>query len=207
MSHLAIYLLALAALSPARPALALGGGLQDLAAYPKYQVDFLNDLPLAESDAAEIRKFGLTHEDQFLDLHPGSEGSERGAAKPARGAIEGGEAEGGGASGVNNGQVQGEAPIAKETAPAPRVETNEVAEAPRIKVLPMLYTHSGNDEFAPHPYLCALPSANTTASQTAGHDETVDEPEPDPEASWRALSHLDGQCLYLRLPHSWFTYA
>lgn len=203
MSHLSIYLLALAALSPARPALALGGGLQDLAAYPKHQVDFLNDLPLAESDAAAIRQYGLTHEDQFLERHPG-----RKSWSPERGTIDGGVVGDGGVQG----QLDGVGTIEDETRLAPReadhVPGASTADARRIKLMPMLYTHPGEaGEYGPHSYLCALPSENTTASQTVGFEETVDEPEPDPEASWRALSHLDNQCLYLRLPHSWFTYA
>jgi protein OS-9 len=176
MSHLAIYLLALAAL---RPASALGVGLQDLASLPKYQVDFLNDLPLAESDAAAIRKHGLSHEDQFLALHPGRQ--------PERSTIEGRDSE-------------------ESTDLLTTDELTPVAPADRIALIPMLYTHPASPDLGPHPYLCALPSANTTAAQTAV-EEPEDEPIPDPESSWRALSHLDGQCLYLRLPHSWFTYA
>lgn len=181
MSHLAIYLLALAALSPAQPALAAlhaGGGLQDLAAYPKYQVEFLNDLPLSQSDADAIRQRGLTHEDEFKDLHPRALGTIDGADGDER----------------KDGEEK-EPPAETEGGP------ND-----RIGLMPMLYTPPGTD-YGPHTYLCAMPSANTTASQTVGLDEPLDEPAPDAEASWRALSHLNGQCLYLRLPQSWFTYA
>ncbi|BEJ14716.1 hypothetical protein CspHIS471_0404830 [Cutaneotrichosporon sp. HIS471] len=171
MSHLAIYLLALAAL---RPASALGVGLQDLASLPKYQVDFLNDLPLSESDAASIRTHGLTHEDQFLALHPAS--ARRDTIEPTT--------------------SQGSTDILKPGEPN--------SPSGQITLVPMLYTHPST-ESGPHSYLCAMPSANTTMAQTV--QEALDEPEPDPEESWRALSHLDGQCLYLRIPHSWFAYA
>ncbi|BEI83897.1 hypothetical protein CcaverHIS002_0405010 [Cutaneotrichosporon cavernicola] len=171
MSHLAIYLLALAAL---RPASALGVGLQDLASLPKYQVDFLNDLPLSESDAASIRIHGLTHEDQFLALHP---------ASARRDTIE-------------STTSQSSTDILQPGEPN--------SPAGQITLVPMLYTHPST-ESGPHSYLCAMPSVNTTMAQTV--QEALDEPEPDPEESWRALSHLDGQCLYLRIPHSWFAYA
>jgi protein OS-9 len=53
-------------------------------------------------------------------------------------------------------------------------------------------------------YLCLMPSANSTDSQTARMD--LDElVELDPVQSWAALSHLDGKCLYSK--QGWFTYS
>lgn len=59
MRNLAIYLAGLAALSG--PSAALGpasASFRDLLAYPKYEVLFLNDLPIAESDARRLRGGG-----------------------------------------------------------------------------------------------------------------------------------------------------
>lgn len=156
MSYLAIYLLALASQAQA---LAPNGGLQDLAAFPKYQVEFLNHLPLSASDAAIVKRLGMAHEDEFLQLHP------------RRDTIDGGE------------------------------EPTQEVEVPLV---PLQYTPPGD---GPHSYLCALPSSNTTSTQTVASRQPHDEPEPDPEASWAALSHLNGRCLYQRHYLQWFTYS
>jgi protein OS-9 len=155
------------------------GGLQDLAAFPKYEVVFLNDHPLAESDAARMQAEGLWNDDDFVDLRPRSR---------ARATIEGGEAEGEEGEKATDKGEEGQA----ET---PRAEP--------LELLTLHYTHKGNT--GPHAYLCALPSANRTGAQTSTLAETHPEPESDAAASWLALSHLDGKCLYWREP--WFTYA
>ena len=54
-------------------------------------------------------------------------------------------------------------------------------------------------------YLCLMPSANSTAAQTALSEEADEHDEVDPVQSWAALSHLDGKCLYLK--QGWFTYS
>lgn len=78
MRNLAIYLAGLAVLSG--PSAALGpasASFRDLLAYPKYEVLFLNDLPIAESDARRLRggepggtssTGGLDHEDDWWSL-------------------------------------------------------------------------------------------------------------------------------------------
>lgn len=141
------------------------GGLEDLAAFPKYEVQFLNEFPLRASEAEQCKKEGLASDDDFLELKLRS-----------RATIEGE------ASGRNN---------------------EEERSAPSLELMTMFYTPIGSD--TPHSYLCALPSANRTQAQTSTASEPHDEQEPDPAASWLALSHLDGQCLYAR--HRWFTYA
>ena len=68
MRHLAIYVSALASLYPS---LALRHGsaqLRDLVAFPKYEIQFLNDLPLMASDASRCRSLGIEQEDDFLGL-------------------------------------------------------------------------------------------------------------------------------------------
>lgn len=164
MSHLAIYLLGLATLS----ARASHSGLQDLAAFPKYEVYFLPDLPIAQSDASRCRRTGLAHDDDWLELRPKSRALDAG----------------------DSGKDDGE---------------NVSFDAPTtVQFMPLHYTPPGTDEIS--TYLCALPSLNVTESQVNDNARYEDdEPEPDPVASWQALSHLDGKCLYLR--HAWFTYA
>jgi len=164
------------AMRPANP----GGGLQDLAAYPKYEVVFLNDYPLAESDAARCRAEGLVNDDDFLEIRPRSRVAIEAEAANRR--IEAGESE-----------SEAEA----------KDKEKEKYKAPNLELVTLHYTHQGGS--GPHAYLCALPSANRTAAQTETASAPHDEPEPDPAASWLALSHLDGQCLYAR--HRWFTYA
>lgn len=68
MRNLAIYLAALATLSPG---LGLRHGsrqLRDLLAFPKYQIDFLNDLPLSASDADRCKAVGVEVEDEFTQV-------------------------------------------------------------------------------------------------------------------------------------------
>lgn len=56
-------------------------------------------------------------------------------------------------------------------------------------------------------FLCLLPSRNTTESQVKRIAEIDDRPEEevDPVEGWKALSHLDGRCLFSK--QGWFTYA
>lgn len=158
MSHLAIYLLALAASRP--HVLALNSGLQDLAAFPKYQVEFLNHLPLSANDAAVVQRLGMAHEDEFLQLHPRRD------------------------------TIDGEEHLSPDT---------------QVALVPLQYSPPGVG--GRHQYLCALPSSNTTSAQNAASRQPHDEPEPDPEASWAALSHLNGRCLYQHHFLQWFTYS
>jgi protein OS-9 len=70
MRYLHIYLSALATLSP-YPSLAIrntASQLRDLFAYPKYEIQFLNHLPLTRSDAERCHSLGIQREDEFLDL-------------------------------------------------------------------------------------------------------------------------------------------
>ncbi len=70
MRYLTIYLYALAFLSPSASSAIRPGAsqLRDLAAFPKYEVQFLNNLPLAASDADRCQTFGIEREEQFLGL-------------------------------------------------------------------------------------------------------------------------------------------
>lgn len=65
MRNLFIYLTALSELSSS---LALRHGshqLRDLLAFPKYQVDYLNELPLSTSDAKACLREGIDLEEEF----------------------------------------------------------------------------------------------------------------------------------------------
>lgn len=71
-------------LLPLLPALAIGSGphqLRDLYAYPKYQVQFLNDLPVSASDAKRIREVGVGSEIEWLDMRPGDRRLEDGTKR------------------------------------------------------------------------------------------------------------------------------
>jgi hypothetical protein len=69
MRNLAIYLSALSVLSPPTSALRHGASqLRDVLAFPKYEVQFLNDLPLAESDARRCRSLGIEREEEWMGL-------------------------------------------------------------------------------------------------------------------------------------------
>ena len=68
MRNLIIYLSALGALSPALAVSHGAAQLRDLLAYPKYDVQFLNDLPLSDSDAARAKARGVETEDEWFDL-------------------------------------------------------------------------------------------------------------------------------------------
>jgi len=79
MRYLHIYLSALASLSPF-PSLAIrhsASQLRDLFAYPKYEIQFLNDLPLTNSDAERCQTLGLDTEEDFLDLRIHTNGRKR----------------------------------------------------------------------------------------------------------------------------------
>lgn len=66
MRNLSIYLSALLVLSSPVHGLRHGSRqLRDQLAFPKYQVDFLNDLPLSQSDAERCRAVGVEAEDEF----------------------------------------------------------------------------------------------------------------------------------------------
>ncbi|ORY23996.1 hypothetical protein BCR39DRAFT_548093 [Naematelia encephala] len=77
--NLIIYLSALSVLQ-SDPAYALRQGssrLRDVLAFPKYQVQFLNDLPLSTSDAYLCEDIGVEREDEFLGLRVSLPGRKR----------------------------------------------------------------------------------------------------------------------------------
>lgn len=77
MRNLIIYLSALTSLS-ITPVLGLRHGsrqLRDMLAFPKYQVEFLNELPLSQSDAERCRAMGVEDEDDFTKVR--FEGTDR----------------------------------------------------------------------------------------------------------------------------------
>lgn len=66
------------------PALAIRSGphqLRDLYAYPKYQIQFLNDLPVSASDAKRIKEGGIGSEIEWLDMRPGDKSLEDGTKR------------------------------------------------------------------------------------------------------------------------------
>jgi protein OS-9 len=190
-------ILALAALASAGAAVRTpnAGGLQDLAAYPKYEVVFLNDQPLSASDAARCRSEGLVNDDDFLVIHPRSRATIE-AEAAARGEAE---------SESDNDNDDDDDNDNNDNGNENAEDGGDSSDAmpSNIELMTLHYTHQG--ETGAHAYLCALPSANRTAEQATSAAQPHDEPQPDAAASWLALSHLDGQCLYVR--HRWFTYA
>lgn len=66
MRNLIIYLSALASLSFSSALRHGSSQIRDLVAFPKYEVRFLNDLPLAASDADRCQALGIEREDEFL---------------------------------------------------------------------------------------------------------------------------------------------
>ncbi|KIR33076.1 protein OS-9 [Cryptococcus deuterogattii MMRL2647] len=149
-------------LLPLLPALAIRTGphqLRDLYAYPKYQIQFLNDLPVSASDAKRIKEGGIGSEIEWLDMRPGDKSLEDGTKRE------------------------------------------------RLELMPMSFAAKSHEEHrSPYEYLCLMPSNNSTASQMARIDQLEEvEDELDPDQGWKALSHLDGKCLYSK--QGWFTYA
>lgn len=68
MRNLEIYLSALAVLHGVA---ALGHGsshFRDLQAFPKFEVQFLNQLPISESDAKRCMSAGIEREDEWMGL-------------------------------------------------------------------------------------------------------------------------------------------
>lgn len=194
MAHLTIYALALSALASASRS-----GLQDLASYPKYEVQFLADRPIRLSDAQRCEQFGLASEDDWLDLRP------RTSNEPQKKDTERIDA----ASESSITAAESDTTVtATELAKGDQIdrplgtgELSGVNTSP--KLVRMHFTHEEYD--APHGYMCALPSLNTTNAQQAAAKAKQDEPEPDPNKSWEALSYLEDRCLYAA--HGWFTYA
>lgn len=66
MRNLIIYLSALSSLSSSSAIRHGASQLRDILAFPKYEVQFLNDLPLAASDAERCGNLGIEREDEFL---------------------------------------------------------------------------------------------------------------------------------------------
>lgn len=65
MRNLAIYLSALTALSQSYALRHGSHQLRDLLAFPKYSVDYLNELPLSKTDAERCKLEGVEFEDDF----------------------------------------------------------------------------------------------------------------------------------------------
>jgi hypothetical protein len=65
MRNLSIYLSALAALLPSNALRHGSHQLRDLLAFPKYQIDYLNELPLSSSDAKACLRDGVEFESDF----------------------------------------------------------------------------------------------------------------------------------------------
>ncbi|OCF77071.1 hypothetical protein I204_02780 [Kwoniella mangroviensis CBS 8886] len=164
--NLLIYLFALSSLSSSSLAFRHGQNqLRDLYAYPKYEIQFLNDLPLSKSDAERCQSLGLDGEGDWLEAKAG-DGRRR----------------------LGDG--------------------NEVGKD-HLELIPMNFAHPSEPSGTPYPYLCLMPSTNTTTSQTDLIDklDQVEEVEDelDPVQGWQALSHLDGKCLFTK--QGWFTYS
>jgi protein OS-9 len=68
MRNLLIYLSALSSLSPVFGFRHGAAQLRDLLAYPKYDVQFLNDLPVSASDAERAKSLGVEREEEWLSL-------------------------------------------------------------------------------------------------------------------------------------------
>ena len=74
MRNLFIYISALTVLSDSVLSLKHGNAqLRDLLAYPKYDVQFLNDLPISSSDAGRAKSLGVEREDEWISprFNPG----------------------------------------------------------------------------------------------------------------------------------------
>jgi hypothetical protein len=69
MRNLHIYLSALTFLDSALGIRHGASQLRDLQAFPKFEVQFLNHLPVTESDAARMQRDGLQHDDEWSDVH------------------------------------------------------------------------------------------------------------------------------------------
>jgi hypothetical protein len=65
MRNLSIYLSALATLLPSNALRHGSHQLRDLLAFPKYQIDYLNELPLSSSDAKACLREGVENESEF----------------------------------------------------------------------------------------------------------------------------------------------
>lgn len=65
MRNLSIYLSALATLLPSNALRHGSHQLRDLLAFPKYQIDYLNELPLSSSDAKACLREGIEYESDF----------------------------------------------------------------------------------------------------------------------------------------------
>jgi hypothetical protein len=65
MRNLSIYLSALAIVLPSNALRHGSHQLRDLLAFPKYQIDYLNELPLSSSDAKACLRDGVEYESDF----------------------------------------------------------------------------------------------------------------------------------------------
>ncbi|WVF69689.1 hypothetical protein IAT40_004468 [Kwoniella sp. CBS 6097] len=172
--------------------------LRDLYAYPKYEVQFLNDLPLSKSDAERYTSFGVGEPGEWLRARAGSASASASGSRSA-GIIGAGE-------GVRKSLGDGSGSGSELKAEA-SVDENH------LELVPMNFAHPDEPHGAPYPYLCLMPSPNTTSSQLRLLDQMEDAivedqtngSELDPSQGWAALGHLEGKCLYSK--QGWFTYA
>lgn len=72
MRNLHIYLSALASLHSALGIRHGASQLRDLQAFPKFEVQFLNHLPVTETEAARYHKEGLRREDEWSGTDTGA---------------------------------------------------------------------------------------------------------------------------------------
>ncbi|WVQ98169.1 hypothetical protein IAU59_005291 [Kwoniella sp. CBS 9459] len=202
--YTALHILALSALalSATTSANALRHGahqLRDLYAYPKYEVQFLNDLPLSKSDAERFTSAGVGDIGDWLRARSGDRSTGLGTGASGSGSSEEG---GGSRKSLGDGSGSG-----SETGSALSAGENN------LELVPMNFAHPDEPHGAPYPYLCLMPSRNATSSQLRLLDQMEDEfvedhnngSELDPSQGWAALGHLEGKCLYSK--QGWFTYA
>ncbi|OCF33859.1 hypothetical protein I316_04571 [Kwoniella heveanensis BCC8398] len=178
--------------------------LRDLYAYPKYEVQFLNDLPLSKSDAERFTSFGLGDVDDWLRARAGGGrggGSDGGVGSNGFGVSTEGQAEGKRKS------------LGDGSGSSTEAGAEQRAGHNHLKLVPMNFAHPDEPHGPPYPYLCLMPSPNTTSHQLRMLDQMEDEivedhnngSELDPSEGWAALGHLEGKCLYSK--QGWFTYA
>lgn len=181
MRYLLIYLSALSSLHTGVAIRHGSSPLRDLQAFPKYEVQFLNHLPLASSDAERCQSLGLDREEDWLGHRPGRHDRRR----------------------VGDGSDNSEIGFDVCGLYCSSDRAGLILQDPRLELIRMALNHPSSNET--HPYLCLMPSKETTALQDAQAEVQPVHEEIDPVLSWSALSHLDGKCLYAK--QGWFTYA
>jgi protein OS-9 len=180
MRNLHIYLSALSVLHPVLGIRHGSSELRDLEAFPKFEVQFLNHLPVAESEAKRSQSEGIRREEEWVRCKPGSPGMQQ----------------------LGDGTA--------DWAPAVSYEAHFLAgiklttkEAERLELIRMALKNPASNET--QPYLCLMPSASKRAEQNVQAEVEPVHEEIDPLQAWSALGHLEGKCLYAK--QGWFTYA